>query len=242
MRKKIKKILGAAAIMIALSGGRVCADIPADVRINGEFLMQHDAFIESGRTYVPLRLAAEKLGFDVDYSESGITVGGIGADGCRILNGTAYIPARTLGEMTGCEVSWDSSLFTVDISNTEFEADDSLYWLSRIISAESEGEIFDGKVAVGNVVLNRVASPEYPSTVREVVFDNKNGVQFTPSVNGRIYNTPTDASVTAAKYAMRGSTPAGGSLFFLNEKIASNKWIVNNRTFFTTIGNHNFYL
>ena len=204
--------------------------------------MQHEAFIESGRTYVPLRLAAEKLGFDVDYSESGITVGGIGADGCRILNGTAYIPARTLGEMTGCEVSWDSSLFTVDISNTEFEADDSLYWLSRIISAESEGEIFDGKVAVGNVVLNRVASPEYPSTVREVVFDNKNGVQFTPSVNGRIYNTPTDASVTAAKYAMRGSAPAGGSLFFLNEKIASNKWIVNNRTFFTTIGNHNFYL
>lgn len=51
------------------------------------------------------------------------------------------------------------------------------YWLSRIISAESQGEPLEGQIAVGNVVLNRVESDQFPDTIAGVVFDQKYAVQ-----------------------------------------------------------------
>lgn len=48
-----------------------------------------------------------------------------------------------------------------------------LYWLSRIISAESRGESLKGQIAVGNVVLNRVEEDDFPDTIPAVIFDRK---------------------------------------------------------------------
>ena len=123
----------------------------------------------------------------------------------------------------------------------EYE-NDHIYWLSRIINAESESEPFKGKVAVGNVVLNRVKSLEFPNSIYGVIFDKKYGVQFEPTINGSIYNTPTHQSVSAAKRALNGENNIGSCLYFLNPKIASSFWIVNNRQYYTTISNHDFYL
>lgn len=244
MKKKTKKLAGiiATVVLLCISPG-IKADMPVDLRVNGEFVTESEAYIENSVTYVPLRAVSEKLGFGVEWNDNEIII----AENKHIRNfilsdGTAYIAVRELGNLLGCDVLWDDELFIADISNAAYAADDSIYWLSRIIHAESEGECQDGKIAVGNVVLNRVESDEYPDTVYEVIFDNRYGVQFTPAGNGKIYNTPSKDSVKAAKYALRGSSKAGNSLFFLNEKTSVNKWIVNNRTFFTSIGNHSFYL
>ena len=72
------------------------------------------------------------------------------------------------------------------VSGSAFYDADVVYWLSRIISAESRGEPLIGQIAVGNVVLNRVRSSAFPNTVWGVIFDRKWGVQFSPVSNGTI--------------------------------------------------------
>ncbi len=120
------------------------------------------------------------------------------------------------------------------------EAD--LYWLSRIIHAEAQGESYAGKVAVGNTILNRVKSSEFPNTVKSVIFDSKYGIQYTPVANGAIYNTPDQSSINAAKDALSGVNYVGSSMYFYNPRTASNSWASKNRPYYTTIGNHKFHL
>lgn len=123
---------------------------------------------------------------------------------------------------------------------SDYETD--LYWLSRLVEAEAEGESYKGKIAVANCVLNRVASPDYPNTVKGVIFDTKYGVQYTPTANGRIYNTPSTDSINAAKDALSGVNVVGKSMFFYNPKKSTSNWIAANRKYYTTIGNHKFHL
>ncbi len=121
-------------------------------------------------------------------------------------------------------------------------SEDDLYWLSRIVHAEAQGEGYQGMLAVANCVLNRVESKDFPDTVKGVIFDRKHGVQYQPTANGTIYNTPSSVATGAAKAALEGTNNIGKSMYFFNPKKATSNWIVNNRTYYTTIGNHAFYL
>ena len=118
---------------------------------------------------------------------------------------------------------------------------EDLYWLARVISAEAKGESFTGQIGVGTVVLNRVRSKDFPNTVKGVVFDQKYGTQFTPVANGTIYQTPTASAVVAAKMCLDGYTLSNSVLYFLNPRIATSSWIVQNRKYAFRIGNHDFY-
>ncbi|MBM7582270.1 N-acetylmuramoyl-L-alanine amidase [Caldicoprobacter guelmensis] len=119
---------------------------------------------------------------------------------------------------------------------------DDLFWLARIIHAEAAGEPYIGKVAVGNVIMNRVKSPGFPNTVYGVIFEYYKGIpQFSPVQDGTIYNTPSGESYRAAQEAYYGLRPVGDALYFFNPAKASGSWIVRNRTYITTIGNHVFY-
>ena len=91
------------------------------------------------------------------------------------------------------------------------------------------------------VVLNRVRSDEFPNTVREVIFDRKWGVQFTPVANGTVYDEPTQESLLAAKLVLDGARAAGNSLYFIAPELTDNHWTMENRTYVTTIGCHWFY-
>jgi len=127
------------------------------------------------------------------------------------------------------------------IENTQYSEND-LYWLSRIIEAEASGESFNGKIAVGNCVLNRVKSSEFPNTIYDVIFDKNHGVQYQPTANGMIYNTPSKDSVNAAKEALSGYSVVGDAMYFCSVSVAPNSWAASNREYLTTIGNHVFYL
>ncbi len=119
---------------------------------------------------------------------------------------------------------------------------DDLFWLARIIHAEAAGESYIGKVAVGSVIMNRVRSPNFPNTIYGVIFEHYKGIpQFSPVQDGTIYNTPSSESYRAAQEAYYGSKPVGDALYFFNPAKASGDWIVKNRTYITTIGNHAFY-
>ena len=122
------------------------------------------------------------------------------------------------------------------------QRDEDIYWLSRIIHAEAQGEPYIGKVAVGNVILNRVKNINFPDTIHGVIFDKQGGyIQFSPVIDGEIYNNPGQDSIKAAKEALNGSRPVGEALYFLNPRKATNFWIVENRRFMKSIGDHDFY-
>ena len=112
--------------------------------------------------------------------------------------------------------------------------------LARLVHAEAVGEPYAGKVAVATVVLNRVASPDFPNTVKGVVYEKSNGYYaFTPVKNGAI-NQPADAeSKKAVKEALAYRGQGKGSLFFFNPKTAVSKWVFS-REVTVTIGNHRF--
>ena len=167
----------------------------------------------------------------------------------RLIDGVLYVPIRPLAACFGLEVRWNGTDRSVTLRATGriprhdagvYDAD-ALYWLSRIISAEAKSEPFRGQIAVGNVVLNRVASPQFPSTIYGVIFDRKHGVQFSPTTNGTIYATPTADAVRAAKICLEGVTLSTGILYFFNPRIAQSHWISANRAYAFRIGGHEFY-
>ncbi len=170
----------------------------------------------------------------------------------NIKNGRTMIPLRFFAENSEAKVEWDQILYAVKISKegvnvpVKYRANnysyDDVLWLSRIVHAESQGEPVKGQIGVANVVLNRVKSKEYPNSIYGVIFDRNYGVQFQPVANGTIYNNPSLKSVYSAKRAVYGENYVGDCLYFLNKKIATNFWIVNNRKYYTTIHNHSFYL
>ena len=165
------------------------------------------------------------------------------------LGGHLYVPIRPLARAFAEEVTWNAAARRVElrsvgsvraVSPANYDSDD-LYWLSRIISAESRGEPLAGQIAVGNVVLNRVRSKSYPNTIYGVIFDRKHGTQFSPVSLGTIYQKPSQSAVIAAKLCLEGYSISDSALFFMNPRIATNNWIAKNRPYAFTIGNHDFY-
>lgn len=168
------------------------------------------------------------------------------AEGNAVLcDGDFYVTSELLKALIGVGVTSEGMVDISDaalpICGDEYYDGDSVTWLSRIISAESRGESVMGKVAVGNVVLNRVRTPGYPNTIYGVIFDFEHGIQFTPAANGTVYNDPDEESIVAAKLCLEGVTVSEEILYFLNPSTADNHWVVNNRTYVTTIGSHEFY-
>ena len=164
----------------------------------------------------------------------------------RTRDGRVLAPVRVLADAFGADVKWDGKSGLISLSSgsgarTADYSPDELYWLSRIISAESRGESLEGQIAVGNVVLNRVKSREFPNTVYGVIFDSRWGGQFEPVRNGTVYQTPTQLSVIAAKLCLEGANVAGESLYFLDPVKAGNLWTAQNRPYVMTIGVHDFY-
>ncbi len=223
---------------VAVTGGVILTAKPSEksVVINSKkHAVPAPVYIEKGRTYVPLRAVGEALGWKVEWDAA--------------LGGAAVVTRAVSGTWNGGTGSTTASTggtgsggVTDAIAENGWTEED-LYWLSRIISAESQGEPYRGQLAVGNVVLNRVASREFPNTIKGVVFDAKDAVQFEPVANGTIYNTPTAQSVKAAKAVLSGEgRVVGDCLYFYAPALSQGLWINQTRTYYTTIGCHRFYL
>ena len=226
----------------------------------------------NGITYLPLRAVATALGFGVSYNSASrtMTVSGNGlyltaTDGGFVTyandrplfsfspnvimsNGRMYIPASAFTKAVGMTFTVSGGAVTLDGSFRaltpagSFYREDEVFWLARIITAEAQGESLLGQIAVGDVILNRVRSQSFPNTIYGVIFDRKWGVQFSPVADGTIYNTPTYTAMLAAKICLEGTSLSDDAMYFLNPKTAQSSWIVNNRTYAYTIGNHYFFL
>lgn len=264
MRKSMRYILAGCLTALSLT----FTTAAAQVEVGGTTLSQSEGWVENGVSYVTLRALSREAGYDLSWDGGAARMTASGLEltarpgacyvevngralylpgGVRVVEGRVALPLRTLENALGGRVDWDSSTATASLDlqgarakQADYDQED-LDWLSRIISAESRGESLLGQIAVGNVVLNRVKSSQYPNTVKGVVFDTKNGVQFEPVSNGSIYQQPTASSVLAAKLALEGADVVGGCLYFYAPALSAGSWIVRNCTYYTTIGCHRFY-
>ena len=114
--------------------------------------------------------------------------------------------------------------------------DGDVYLLARIISAESRGEPYEGQVAVGAVVLNRVRHPSFPDTLSGVIYQTD---AFTAVSDGQFDQPIAESAYRAAQDALSGSDPSGGALYYFNPATATSAWIWS-RPLIVTIGNHRF--
>ena len=168
-------------------------------------------------------------------------------NGVKDISGIALVPTRTLVQAFGGTMIWNSASQTVSITtgsgaitsgSNYYDAED-LEWLSLIIYAESGNQPLSGKIAVGNVVMNRVASSLFPNTVKEVILDHRGGVyQFSPA--SRLQSmTPNAESIVAAKLTLEGAETVDDAMYFSTKGLSC--WASRNRPYITTIANHTFY-
>ena len=102
-----------------------------------------------------------------------------------------------------------------DISEVNFDEGDR-YLLANLIYCEAGNQPYEGQVAVGAVVINRVLSSVYPDTVVGVIYQNR---QFSPVASGRLAlalaeDRATQACYNAADAAMGGQTNVGTCVYF----------------------------
>lgn len=168
-------------------------------------------------------------------------------DGVILLNDSVAVPIRVLAKVFNLSVNYDSVEQTVLLNHQEsaspyltyggyFYDNDTLYWLSRIITAESGNQPLEGKLAVGNVVMHRVVDSRFPDTIYEVLFQKN---QFTPAASGSINCEPNEDSIIAAKLVMDGAEVVPTALFF--NRAGMPCYASRTRTYVTTIGAHAFY-
>lgn len=120
----------------------------------------------------------------------------------------------------------------MDYSDTEM--------FERIVMAEAGGEPYIGQVAVANVILNRVKSNRYPSTLKEVIFQNS---QFSPVKNGVIRGrAPSQSVKKAVAEALKGRMIVPeNTLYFVNPVLATDQTVPRTKTPVKVIGTHTFY-
>lgn len=172
-------------------------------------------FIIAGRAYVPVRFVAQSLGDHVDWQPDSRTVA-IRSEFVQRLG-----PAVADAEQRTARVPY---------TEEEFE------WLVRVINAEAYDEPYEGMVAVGCVVVNRVLHPSFPGTVMEVLFAPG---QFKVIQNGQVNRALRPEAYQAAMDALYGPDLSLGALYFFNPDVSRNSFL-HSLTPTVTIGRHRF--
>ena len=127
---------------------------------------------------------------------------------------------------------------TNNVSKAKSTSTSDIQLMARAINGEARGEPYEGQVAVGAVILNRVKDSRFPNTIAGVIYQSG---AFTAVTDGQI-NQPIKEDSTvykAARDAMNGWDPTGGCVYYFNPSTATNKWIWS-RPLVKTIGKHRF--
>lgn len=196
-----------------------------------------------------MTVSSSKLNLTATVGQLYLTANGrylYAPEGIQMADGQVMVPLAVLTEAFGASLTWDGATGVTAVtrgsggavSGDQYYNADDLYWLSRVIYAESGNQPLEGMMAVGNVILNRIDHPSFPNTI-EGVLAQKN--QFTTYRSGRIAScTPNAQSVIAAKLVLDGGVveETEDALYFDS---TPNSWAARNRTCIAVIGGHRFY-
>jgi len=108
--------------------------------------------------------------------------------------------------------------------------------MAQAVYGEARGEPYEGQVAVAAVILNRLQSPIFPSTVSSIIYEP---LAFTAVADGQIYLTPDETARRAVQDAINGWDPTGEAIYYFNPDTATSSWIWS-RPQIKRIGKHIF--
>lgn len=133
-------------------------------------------------------------------------------------------------------IAGDKTLAALKISGNTVNSDSDVYLIARAVYGEARGEIYVGKVAVAAIILNRVASADFPNSVAGVIYQPG---AFDAVADGQINLSPDEECIRAARDAFAGWDPTNGCLYYYNPATATNKWMLSKPVLFVA-GNHSF--
>lgn len=131
--------------------------------------------------------------------------------------------------------SYSSSSGKTNVSRGWISRGD-LYLLAQAIYAEARGESYEGQVAVGAVILNRLQSRSFPKSIYGIIYQPR---QFDAVYDGQINMTPNQTAINAAQDALQGWDPSLGALYYYNPNYIKDNWILS-RPITRYIGSHTF--
>jgi len=133
-------------------------------------------------------------------------------------------------------INLDNNVSSVYATGSTSTSD--LQLIARAINGEARGEPYEGQVAVGAVILNRVKDSRFPNTIAGVIYQSG---AFTAVTDGQINVSIEEGSTVlkAAQDALNGWDPTNGAVYYFNPDTATNKWIWS-RPLIKTIGKHRF--
>ena len=123
-----------------------------------------------------------------------------------------------------------------EASSTYSPRENDLNLLARIIYGEAREESYEGQVAVGAVVLNRLKNPSFPNSISGVIYQ---AGAFDAVKDGQFNSTPNDIAKRAATDALNGWDPSKGALYYFNPNYVTNKWLWT-RPMTVNIGRYRF--
>lgn len=157
----------------------------------------------------------------------------------QIKNPNLIFPGQTIN-LANQGVAQDDSKAISDDSYGQSvvpATDGAQYLLAQLVEAEAGNQSFEGRVAVANVVLNRVASGKFPNSIEAVIYQSG---QFSPITDGAINNVPTAESIRAVQVAVNAGGSPYGALYFYNPATAGGQAWFNALETTNVIGNHVF--
>jgi len=164
----------------------------------------------------------------------------------QLVDNRVTVPLWAVVKAFDGQLGWDHVTGTILVNRgsgaiehgATYYNDEALFWLSRVIYAESGNQPLEGKMAVGNVVMNRVGNPVFGATVQEVLAQKN---QFSTYKNGRLADRePNGSSVIAAKLVLDGGVveETEGALYFDSN---AKSWASKHKECIAVIGGHKFY-
>ena len=186
------------------------------------------------------------IGFSVykiyDYTQnSQYVVSKLGSSGEEVKNIQKKLSSLGFYGITADGICGKTTLLYLGLSggsssnNTEYSNSD-VELLAKVISAEARGESYEGQVAVGAVILNRVKHPSFPDSISGVVYQKG---AFSCVNDSNWYAAVADSSKRAAIDALNGWDPSGGAIYYFNASKTSDAFM-HSRQVIKTIGNHKF--
>lgn len=201
--------------------------------LNGAQLpMDAAPFLYQNRTFIPLRFVTEALGERVDWDPERQVVGIWSAinvtDSDPESDTKAVAPSGPDEPVEPVEPANPTPV--ISYTPEEFEL------LARVINAEAYNQPFDGQVAVGAVIINRVLNEQFPDTIYDVIHQPG---QFGVIANGQVNRTVSERAYAAAMEALLGVDPTGGAFYFFNPNKTTSSFLLG-RPVSVEIGNHAF--
>lgn len=233
MLKRIGKNM--TAILVALSV--ICAMCFAGYEIYDNFIKEESIYAVSrqGSTGNEVKSIQKKL------KELGYYKGEIdGIYGSKTKS--AVISFQKNCGLTADGICGKTTLLYLGLENSSSSggtgsfSDADVELLAKVISAEARGESYEGQVAVGAVILNRVAHPSFPDSLSGVVYQKG---AFSCVNDSNWYQAVAESSKRAARDALNGWDPSGGAIYYFNPA-KTNDSFMHSRTVIKTIGSHKF--